>query len=237
VSQRFGLDLMALSPLIASFLPVAAAGIAGSVIGFLLLDQRDDGTLPALLVTPLSLTNYLSYRMGTLLLASTALGALMVPLAGFRESTFVQTALSALAAAPLAPIYALFLASFAANKVQGFALVKALGIVAIPCILAYFVRDPWSYAFAVLPHYWSLKVFWLFDEGRVGVAVWTAVAGIAWQVLRTLASFSPFAMRPRRPLPSASSTPITRATPSGAPSRAHAPSSARARADRSPSRS
>lgn len=182
-SQRFALDLMAFSPLIASFLPLTAAGIVGTVIGFLLLDQRDDGTLPALLVTPLSLKHYLSYRVGGLLIASTGLGALMVPLAGINESTPPQIVLSAITAGPVAPIYALLLASFAANKVQGFALVKALGVLAIPCIIAYFVRGPWSYTFAVLPHYWSLKVFWLFDEGREGVAVLTALGGIAWQAL------------------------------------------------------
>jgi fluoroquinolone transport system permease protein len=187
VSRRFALDLLAFSPLIASFLPLTAAGLTGTVVGFLLLDQRDDGTLPALLVTPLSLQSYLSYRLSALLVASTGLGALMVPLAGIGESTLHQIALCTLTAAPLAPIYALFLASFAANKVQGFALVKALGMIGIPCIVAYFLRGPWSYAFAILPHYWSLKVFWLFDEGQAEVAVWTAVAGIAWQALLLLA--------------------------------------------------
>jgi fluoroquinolone transport system permease protein len=193
VRSRFTLDLLAFSPLIASFLPLTAAGLVGTVVGFLLLDQRDDGTLPALLVTPLSLSHYLAYRLSALLFAAIGLGAIMVPLAGFSETTTLQVVLSAITAAPLAPIYALFLASFAANKVQGFAIVKALGIVGIPCILAYFVQDPWSYAFAPLPHYWSLKVFWLFAEGRVGFAVLTAVAGIGWQALLLLALLRRFA--------------------------------------------
>ena len=37
--------------------------LAGMVIGFLLLDQRDDDTLTALQVTPLSLNGYLVYRL------------------------------------------------------------------------------------------------------------------------------------------------------------------------------
>ena len=45
------------------FLPLMVAGMVGTVVGFLLLDQRDDQTMTALLVTPLSLGDYLRYRM------------------------------------------------------------------------------------------------------------------------------------------------------------------------------
>ena len=44
--------------------------LAGMVIGFLLLDQRDDGTLIALQVTPLSLNGYLIYRLTIPMLVS-----------------------------------------------------------------------------------------------------------------------------------------------------------------------
>src|SRR5690606_8691297 len=53
LEARFGFDLAAFYPLIMSFLPLAVAGMTGTVVGFLLLDQRDDDTLSALLVTPL----------------------------------------------------------------------------------------------------------------------------------------------------------------------------------------
>ncbi len=46
-------------PLVASFMPLVVAGMIGTVVGFLLLDQRDDQTITALLVTPLSLGDYL----------------------------------------------------------------------------------------------------------------------------------------------------------------------------------
>jgi len=44
-----------------SFVGVSATGIVGTVIGFVLLDQRDDQTLPALLVTPMSLGDDVRY--------------------------------------------------------------------------------------------------------------------------------------------------------------------------------
>lgn len=38
--------------------------LTGMITGFLVLDQRDDGTLAALLVSPLSLPGYVLYRLG-----------------------------------------------------------------------------------------------------------------------------------------------------------------------------
>ena len=181
LEQRLGFDLTTTYPLLMSFLPLAVAGMVGSVVGFLLLDQRDDQTLSALLVTPLSMGDYLRYRFVVLLVPCLALTWITVPLAGLTDTTWLQRTVSAVVAAPLAPIYALFLGSFAANKVQGFALVKAMGIVLVPCIAAYFVSGPWQAAFAVVPHYWPMKVFWLFDEGATPAALSSALVGLAWQ--------------------------------------------------------
>jgi fluoroquinolone transport system permease protein len=183
LDRRFGFDLAAYYPLLMSFLPLAAAGMTGTVVGFLLLDQRDDQTMTALLVTPLSLADYLRYRLGGLMLVSAVFGAAMLPLAGLTDTTALQVVVSAATAAPVAPIYALFLSTFAANKVQGFALAKAVGVIMVPCIVAYFVTGPWQNSFGLVPHYWALKVFWLFDEEAVGPALAHALIGIAWQAV------------------------------------------------------
>ena len=179
--RQFNFDLVAYYPLLMSFLPLIMAGMIGTVVGFLLLDQRDDQTLSALLVTPLSLGDYLRYRLSGLMLVTVVFGAVMVPLAGLTATTPLQAVVSSVTAMPLAPIYALFLGTFAANKVQGFALAKAVGIVMVPCIMSYFVTGPWQSAFGLLPHYWPLKVFWLFDEGATGAALVHALIGLAWQ--------------------------------------------------------
>jgi len=181
LERQLGFELAAYYPLLMSVLPLIAAGMAGTVVGFLLLDQRDDQTLTALLVTPLRLGDYLRYRLSGLMVASAVFGALIVPLAGLTRTTPLQVLVCAVAAAPLAPLYALFLGTFAANKVQGFALAKSVGIVMVPCIVSYFVTEPWQDAFGLVPHYWPLKVFWLFDSGAPRAALSHAVAGLAWQ--------------------------------------------------------
>lgn len=181
IYRRFAFDLTTYYPLIMSFLPLIAAGMIGTVVGFLLLDQRDDQTMAALLVTPLSLGDYLRYRFTMLLLVCVALSCVTVAVAGLTETTPLQVVVTSIVAAPLAPIYALFLGSFAGNKVQGFALAKAIGIVFVPCVVAYLVTGPWQTAFGVIPHYWSMKVFWLFDSGAESAALVHAAIGLAWQ--------------------------------------------------------
>jgi len=181
LDQRFGFDLVGFYPLLMSFLPLVAAGMIGTVVGFLLLDQRDDQTMLALLVTPLNLGDYLRYRFASLMILSAVFGAVMVPLAGLTETTPLQVSVTALAAAPLAPVYALFLGTFASNKVQGFALAKAVGVVMVPCVVSYFVTGPWQSAFGLVPHYWPLKAFWLFGQGAPAQALAHALIGVAWQ--------------------------------------------------------
>ena len=178
---RFGFDLVTYYPLVMSLLPLVVVGMVGTVVGFLLLDQRDDQTMTALLVTPLSLGDYLRYRLTGLTLLAVAFSCMTVPLAGLTETTVWQVVVTSIVAAPLAPVYALFLGSFAGNKVQGFALAKIMGIVLVPCIVAYSVTAPWQSPFGLVPHYWPMKVYWLFEERAVGSALVHAVIGLVWQ--------------------------------------------------------
>ncbi|MFO7538130.1 MAG: hypothetical protein R6X32_08710 [Chloroflexota bacterium] len=142
--------------------------LAGVVIGFLLLDQRDDQTLIALQVTPLSLNNYLFYRLTVPVLISIPLTMVTLLLSGLAPGGTIALLAVALVAAPMAPLFALFLAAFATNKVQGFALQKGMGIIMLPPLLAYFVPAPWTWLFGLVPTYWPAQVLWLAqaDNGR-----------------------------------------------------------------------
>ena len=108
------------------------------------------------------------------------LTAILFPLAGLTRLTVTQVLVTSVCGSPLAAMYALFIGSFANNKVQGFALAKGVGILAIPTIVAYFVPTPWQVLVGIVPLYWPLKVFWLFDKGARAVWVFAAV-GLAYQ--------------------------------------------------------
>ena len=180
LSERFGFDLTPYYTLLASFLVLMVPTLMGAVVGFLLLDQRDDRTLTALQVTPLTVEGYLLYRTAIPMALSVAMMMVTIALTDLVTMEFLPALLSSLQAAPVAPLYALFVATFAANKVQGFALLKAAGGLAWPPLLAYFVSSNWQIAFGIDPLYWPVKVFWMLEAGDAGTWLYY-VGGLAYQ--------------------------------------------------------
>jgi fluoroquinolone transport system permease protein len=175
-----GLDIRPFYPLVMGGVLLMIPALAGIVIGFLLLDQRDDGTLVALRVTPLSTVNYVVYRIALPVLLSILTTLVAFPVAGLVALGAVELLVCALAAAPLAPMFALFLAAFAENKVQGFALMKAASAVQVPPAIAFFVPLPWQLAFGLVPTYWGQKLVWMFSAGEAGSAGYFVV-GMLYQ--------------------------------------------------------
>jgi len=183
LNHRFELQLTPYAPLLASLLVMVTPMLFGTVIGFLLLDQKDDRTLTALQVTPLSIKGYLVYRLGLPMVLSVIMTLVALPLSGVSQLGPAKQLVAAVAAAPLAPAFALLMAGFASNKVQGFAVTKAAGIVNWPPMIAWFVDPPWQWAFGLCPTYWPAKVYWQLDEG--GLGVWPSLV-IALAVMTAL---------------------------------------------------
>ena len=132
LGERYDFDLAPYHPLLTSFLVLMTPTLMGSVVGFLLLDQRDDRTLTALQVTPLSVQGYLAYRIAVPMAVSVPVMMAGIAIADLVEMGIVAAFAAAVQAAPTAPLYALFVAAFAANKVQGFALLKGVGVLTWP---------------------------------------------------------------------------------------------------------
>ncbi|MCA9972587.1 MAG: hypothetical protein KC425_20340 [Anaerolineales bacterium] len=172
-------------PVMGYVLATLAPFMVGFVVGFLLLDQRDDRTLVALQVTPLPLSGYLAYRLALPLLVSVPVTMLVLPVSGLAALTAVQLLLVAVAAAPQAPLLALLLAALAQNKVQGFALLKASSVVMLPPLLAYFLPPPWPLLLGIVPTVWPARLFWALQAGDpAGLLL---AAALAYQGLLLLA--------------------------------------------------
>jgi fluoroquinolone transport system permease protein len=188
--ERFDFDLAPYHHLLSGYLLLMLPPmLVGLVAGFLLLDERDDQTLTALLVTPLSLDSYLLYRIGTPLVLCTAMTAGALAFSGLSLVPWPALLPVLLLAAMEGPIMALFLASFAANKVQGFAVMKAMGTpLALP-VLAWFVDLPLQLFAGLIPTYWPLRAYWSAgDPGALYAASlvigFAMHAGILWWLVR-----------------------------------------------------
>ena len=166
LTERLDFDLAPYYPLVLSFLILMVPQFFGLVMGFLLLDQRDDQTLETLQVTPLSPGQLVAYRLAVPVALSVPMTVIVLALAGVLPFEWPAVAAGALGGALFAPCYALVLATFASNKVQGFALAKATGILVMPAIAAWFVPLPWQFLVGIVPTYWPLKAYWILQAGH-----------------------------------------------------------------------
>ena len=120
--------------------------------------------------------------MALISLAAVALTMVVIPVIGLVEIHPLALFVVALVASPVAPLYALFLAAFSSNKVQGFALMKAAGIINWPPVIAYFLPVVWQWPIGVVPTYWCAKLFWMLEAGEEGWWPYVVV-GLAYQAL------------------------------------------------------
>lgn len=191
LDRRYDFDLVPYYPLIlTAFLLLTSIIIVGGLGSFLVLDEVDAGTLAALRVTPVPLRDFFGYRAATVIavttvyvIATTSFSGLLEP--GLMPALIPIGLLSGLSAV----VCLLLIVAVANNKIQGLAMMRALGmlIAGLPC-LPWFIDSAWNLAFGVLPPYWAAKAFWVAgDHGTwwpyvVGGVVYNLAVG--WLLLR-----------------------------------------------------
>ena len=179
VEDMFGLS-GAFGLVLPMFLTIPAF-MVGWVTGFLFLEDRDDGPLLALDVTPVGKRGFMAYRLavtGVITFALTVFGcALLVP-----EKGIVLALVVALMVAGNAIGAALVLPALARNKVEGLALTKVTNIFALAALLA-LVPGPWRFLAAPIPSFWIGEIVLnapAFPAASFGL---TALAGLAVHAL------------------------------------------------------
>ncbi|MBC8402475.1 MAG: ABC transporter permease [Candidatus Marinimicrobia bacterium] len=155
-----GFDLTPYYTLIISFFLLFIPMLVGVVIGFLLLDERDDRTLTALRVTPLKPADYLFYRITAPWVISVFITLICFPIAGLVRVDFIPLLLCALMASLEAPLFALLLVAFARNKVVGLAMYKGFGIFFLAPLAVFFVDSNWDIVAGIFPTYWPVLAFY-----------------------------------------------------------------------------
>ncbi|MEM6648355.1 MAG: hypothetical protein AAF730_19090 [Bacteroidota bacterium] len=171
-----------LYPLIIGFAVLFQGGmIAGTITGFMLIDEKDERTLNAILVTPVPFTHYVLYRVGvpSVLAVVVVMGMMLV--IDLALVPMGQLVLLALGAAFTGPLATLFYGIFAANKIQGFAMSKFVSVFGWIILVAWFVDAPWQWLFGLFPPFWVCKAYWMALDGE---ALWwlALLAGVVTQL-------------------------------------------------------
>ncbi|MGV0643491.1 ABC transporter permease [Mycolicibacterium sp. XJ879] len=170
LTDRYDFDLVPYYPLVlTAFLLLTSVIVAGGLAALLVLDEVDAGTLAALRVTPVPLSIFFGYRAGTVLLVATLYVVLTLSFSGLLEPGLVPALVPiGLLAGLSAIVTTLLILALAGNKIQGIAMIRALGmlIAGLPC-LPWFIDSAWALAFGVLPPFWAAKAFWSASEGSL----------------------------------------------------------------------
>ncbi|KLI09581.1 fluoroquinolone transporter permease [Mycolicibacterium conceptionense] len=191
LAQRYDFDLVPYYPLVlTAFLLLTSVIIAGGLGAFLVLDEVDAGTMTALRVTPVPMSTFFAYRAVTVMVVTTVYVIATLAFSGILEPGLIPALIPiGLVAGLSAVVTLLLIITMAGNKIQGIAMLRALGmlIAGLPC-LPWFIDSPWNLAFGVLPPYWAAKAFWVASAHGtwwpylVGGVIYNLV--IAWPLFR-----------------------------------------------------
>lgn len=181
---RYGVDVSPHLPAVwALALVVHTAAMFGAVAGLLFLEDRDAGVLAPIATTRASLPALLAYRLGATALATAGFVVVGLRLAGAEHPAgIVGELLTAVAAGAVAVIPAILLACTAHDRVQGMALMKAMGLPLYLPVAWWYVQDPAGWLFAILPTAWAARALWstsaptAFGSAMVAVALSSTVA-------------------------------------------------------------
>lgn len=182
--RQYNFDLIPYYPLVlTALLLLTSIIIAGGLAALLVLDEIDASTLTALRVTPVPLSTFFAYRAGTVMVVTTIYVVGTLSLSGMVELAVIPALIPiGLVAGLSAAVTLLPIVAVASNKIQGIAMIRALGMLTagLPC-LPWFIDSAWSLAFGVLPPYWAAKAFWVAtDHGTWWPYV---VAGVVYNVM------------------------------------------------------
>lgn len=166
-NETVAISLADVYPMLIAFMGFYTGSLlVGSVFGFILLDEKDQNTIKAMLVTPVSAQQYALYRVGLPAILAFFIILGMVLFINQALLPLWQLILLSAGGALTAPIISLFYATFAANKVQGFAYSKFGGISGWTIMIGWFVPEPFQWLIGIFPPWWISKAYWLALAGN-----------------------------------------------------------------------
>lgn len=182
LADRYGFQLSEYSSFAASLLLMIIPLLPGAMAGLLMLDDRDENIITYYAVTPLGREGYFRYRLLLPCLLALLMSGLFILFSGLAEAR-PESMLTVVLLMLEAPLLALFLTSFASNKVEGLALSKASGVLYAGPIAAYFIPEPWTYLGAVIPSYWTAQSYLTGISGQTAASIGWFAGGLAFHAL------------------------------------------------------
>lgn len=163
-TSDFSIDLYA--DLILAFLALMTPLLYGSVLAFSILDDRDDNIFISIKVTPLSLGQFLSFRLALVTILSFAATVFIILFSDIGELPLVNVISISFLSAISAPMSGLFINALSKNKIEGFAVMKGLGTILFLPVISLLFFDKKELFFAIAPGFWPAKAISVIIRGE-----------------------------------------------------------------------
>lgn len=166
IAENSGFSIEHYADMIVVILTLMTPVIFGALIGFSILDDRDDNILTSIKTTPLNIHQYLSFRLIMGFVLSWIACAFVMWFSDIWEFSIVAILAISFLASLAAPMSGLLINAFAKNKIEGFAVMKGTGTIIVFPIIALFFLDKKELIFSFAPGFWPAKVISSLIRGK-----------------------------------------------------------------------
>ena len=195
LAERNELNLDIYADLIIVILTLLVPISFGALVAFSILEDRDDNILTSIRVTPLSINQFLSFRLSMAFILSYVACVYVMWFSNIGNIPVKNILTISFLVSLETPMLGLLINALAKNKIEGFAVMKGLGILIIFPIIALFFIDKRELFFSFAPGFWSAKAISSIIRGE-GILYLTYnqyyFIGLIYLVLLNMASYKIF---------------------------------------------
>lgn len=177
-------EAAAYNMLLLAMLSMTCSAMPGMAVAFAILDEKDNGLLPALMILPVSFRKIVINRLLTIYIYGAASAFVAIVFSGLSEGTLLHNLLLSMLAASPAAALGLIPAFFAANKIEGATLAKILNFLLVFPLPAFLLTGWWTKILAVFPAWWVYRAFTGIAETPVFLVA--LAGGLAYHALVTI---------------------------------------------------
>lgn len=157
IAENTGFSIEDFADVIVVILVLLVPHVYGALIGFSILDDRDDHILTSIEVTPLGIHQFLSFRMAVVFALTFIATTYVIWFSNIVDMRLVNILAIAFLVSFITPMTGLFINALAKNKIEGFAVMKGAGMIIVFPIVALFFFDSKELLFSFAPGFWPAK--------------------------------------------------------------------------------
>ncbi len=185
-----------LKPFAVSFVPLMGVMVGGLLIGFSVIEEKEDNVIAAISVSPMSRFEYVAGRSLIGVMTGLVLSIPPIYVLGAGGFDVAQVVVVTLGATLIGVILGLYIGSVATNQIEGIGVLKLAALpFTIGPLLVFLLAEKWHWTLMWIPTYWTVRGYKaIFMDGlgwsevlrlaATGLGVSLVFLAISWSYLK-----------------------------------------------------